>query len=55
MEILSTVLPFQITLTYIIWVGNEAYINYNMTMTVPQGTNFYTVMQLAAEKDENFE
>nr|XP_053648221.1 uncharacterized protein CG3556-like [Cherax quadricarinatus] len=43
-----------VKLTYIIWKGNNASSNYNLTFTVPVNTTFLTVMKMAAEQDDRF-
>ncbi|XP_047472912.1 uncharacterized protein CG3556-like [Penaeus chinensis] len=41
-------------ITYIIWKGNNATENFNLTFSVPVNTSFLTVMKMAAEQDERF-
>ncbi|XP_069982267.1 uncharacterized protein CG3556 [Penaeus vannamei] len=41
-------------ITYIIWKGNNATENFNLTFSVPANTSFLTVMKMAAEQDERF-
>ncbi|XP_064097746.1 uncharacterized protein CG3556-like [Macrobrachium nipponense] len=52
---ITNVTNTMINVTYIIWKGNNASIHFNISLTVPENTNFYTVMKFAAEKDERFE
>ncbi|KAB7502327.1 Uncharacterized protein Anas_06104 [Armadillidium nasatum] len=42
-------------MTYIIWIGNEASLKYNLSFSVPQNTTFLEIMKMAAEQDEHFE
>lgn len=44
----------KITMTYILWIGlNESSVR-SINVTTDPGINFYYVMQLAAQQDENF-
>ncbi|KAF2349865.1 hypothetical protein FHG87_019379 [Trinorchestia longiramus] len=54
-ETSTTPQPEMINVTYIIWIGNEAQQNFNMTLTVPQNTSFFSIMKTAAEEDPRFE
>ncbi|XP_050697415.1 uncharacterized protein CG3556-like isoform X2 [Eriocheir sinensis] len=53
-ELTNTTQDPQIQVTYIIWKGNNATLNYNLTLTVPVNTTFLEVMKQAAELDHRF-
>ncbi|KAK7085934.1 hypothetical protein SK128_008852, partial [Halocaridina rubra] len=44
-----------INMTYIIWKGNNATVNFNRTFTVPVNTSFFSIMKMAAEEDDRYE
>lgn len=44
----------QIQVTYVIWKGNNASLNYNLTLSVAPNTTFLEVMKTAAEMDERY-
>nr|XP_045589535.1 uncharacterized protein CG3556-like [Procambarus clarkii] len=53
-DLSNTTIKEMVKVTYIIWKGNNATINYNLTFTVPVNTTFLTIMKMAAEQDERF-
>ncbi|XP_063847864.1 LOW QUALITY PROTEIN: uncharacterized protein CG3556-like [Scylla paramamosain] len=44
----------QIQVTYVIWKGNNASLNYNLTLSVAPNTTFLEVMKTAAEMDDRY-
>ncbi|XP_071538689.1 LOW QUALITY PROTEIN: uncharacterized protein CG3556-like [Panulirus ornatus] len=53
-DVSNTTSEEMVKMTYIIWKGNNATSNYNLTFTVPVNTTFLTVMKMAAEQDDRF-
>ncbi|XP_018011956.1 uncharacterized protein CG3556-like [Hyalella azteca] len=47
--------PTMINVTYIIWIGNSAQQSFNLTLSVPVNTSFFSIMKTAAEADPRFE